>query len=181
MNTLSTYVGLEDHKVAELLRALASKSLTVSVAESLTGGLMLAVLTEIPGASAVIRGGLVVYATDLKHQLAGVDSHLLDRVGAVDADVALALAAGTRRRCQSSIGIGLTGVAGPDPQDGKAVGTVFVALSMAADCDGSVQPREGHYSRVLELAADGTRADIRAAAVRSAIQLLAGLTQSQPA
>src|SRR5690606_17574795 len=102
---------------------------TVATAESLTAGLLCAVLTEVPGASAVVRGGLVVYATDLKAGLAGVDRQLLAERGAVDPEVARQLAAGARERCGADWGVGLTGVAGPDPQDGVAPGTVHTGLA----------------------------------------------------
>ncbi|MDQ6658319.1 MAG: CinA family protein [Actinomycetota bacterium] len=112
-----------------MVAQLAAAGLTVAAAESLTGGLLTAALISVPGSSAVVRGGLVVYATDLKHTLADVPSALLAARGAVDPDVAAALAEGARRRCAADIGIGLTGVAGPDPQDGISAGTWYVALS----------------------------------------------------
>ena len=77
----------------------------------------------------MVRGGLIVYATELKHELAGVDQQLLDEHGAVHPEVAIQLAEGARTRCGSDWGIGLTGVAGPDPQDGVAPGTVHIGLS----------------------------------------------------
>ncbi len=134
---------------------------TVAVAESLTGGLLSAALTETAGASETMRGGLVVYATALKAVLAGVDPDLLARVGAVDPDVAAQLAAGARDRCGSTYGLGVTGVAGPAEQDGRPVGTVFAALA------GPSGTLVRHY------ALDGDRAQIRAAAVDVAVGLLA--------
>ena len=110
----------------------------MAVAESLTGGLVVGALTETPGASATVRGGLVVYATDLKATLAGVDADLLAERGAVDPDVAAALARGARERLDATIGLGVTGVAGPDPQDDQPVGTVFVAVVHRAE-----RPRGG--------------------------------------
>ena len=82
-----------------------------------------------PGASQVIRGGLVVYATDLKSSLAGVDPELLARVGAVDPGVAAQLAVGVRDRLLATYGVGITGVAGPDEQDGRPVGEVHCAVA----------------------------------------------------
>lgn len=114
---------------AELIRLLAERGQTVATAESLTGGLVTATLTEVPGASAVVRGGLVVYATDLKAALAGVDERLLAEHGAVHPDVASALAIGARTVCRADWGIGLTGVAGPDPQDGVAPGRVYLGVA----------------------------------------------------
>ena len=146
--------------VAGLVLELARRGQTVAAAESLTGGLLCATLVDVPGASKVLRGGLVVYATDLKASLVGVPEDLLERQGAVDPDVALALARGARERCRADWGLATTGVAGPDPQDGVAVGTVFVAVAGA----------DGAWVRRLDL--DGDRDAIRARAVAAALDLL---------
>lgn len=140
---------------------LLARGETVATAESLTAGLVGAALTETPGSSATYRGGLVVYATDLKTQLAGVSASLLAERGAVDPDVAAALAVGVRERLAATWGLGLTGVAGPDPQDGVAPGTVYVALA----------GRNG-MPQVLSLGLAGDRPDIRRAAVDAALTLL---------
>ncbi len=161
MNALADLVGVDPRLLAELIGDLTRAERTVALAESLTGGLASAVLTSVPGASAVVRGGVIVYATDLKHSLAGVDAALLAEVGAVHPDVARQLAVGVRARCAATYGIGLTGVAGPDPQDGQPVGTVHVCLAGAAG-----------PPLVAELLESGSRAQIRAAAVRAAIRLL---------
>src|SRR3712207_4056080 len=114
---------------AAAVHALVERRQTLATAESLTGGLLAATVVEIPGVSAVFRGGLVVYATELKHSLAGVPEDLLADRGPVDADVAKALAEGARRRCGADWGLATTGVAGPEPQDGKPVGMVFIAVA----------------------------------------------------
>lgn len=114
----------------ELVERLRSAGLTVATAESLTAGLCAASIAAVPGASAVLRGGLVVYATDLKHGLAGVSARLLDERGPVDPDVARELAAGAVRQCSADVGLSLTGVAGPDPQEGHPVGEVYVGVSL---------------------------------------------------
>jgi nicotinamide-nucleotide amidase len=114
---------------AAVLAALGRRGQTLAVAESLTGGLLAATLVDVPGASAVFRGGLVVYATDLKATLAGVPVPLLSARGPVDPDVALALAQGARERCRADWGLSTTGVAGPTPQDGHPVGRVYVAVA----------------------------------------------------
>src|SRR5215470_10980125 len=101
-----------------VVSALVVRAQTLAVAESLTGGLLAATLVDVPGASKVFRGGLVVYATDLKASLAGVPADLLAERGPVDPDVAVALAAGARERCGATWGLGTTGVAGPEPQEG---------------------------------------------------------------
>jgi nicotinamide-nucleotide amidase len=113
----------------QLVSVLTERGETVAVAESLTGGLLAAALVQIPGASAVFRGGIVAYATDLKATLLGVPQPLLDRYGAVHADVAAAMASGVRARLGATFGVATTGVAGPDPADGQPVGTVHVAVS----------------------------------------------------
>lgn len=140
---------------------LMARGETVAVAESLTGGLTSAALTATPGASATFRGGLVVYATDLKALLAGVPRDLLERRGAVDPDVAIALAAGARQRLGASWGLGLTGVAGPDGQDGQPVGTVHIGVA-SPDADPVVR----------SLRVEGDREAIRSAAVEAAVSLL---------
>jgi nicotinamide-nucleotide amidase len=145
--------------VADLIDRLAARRETVATAESLTGGLLASTIVDVAGASAVFRGGLVVYATDLKATLAGVPAELLDERGPVDPDVAAALAAGARERCGATWGLATTGVAGPTPQNGIAVGTVMVAVS-------------GPSSAGLALRLDGDRFAIRAAAVSAAIALL---------
>jgi nicotinamide-nucleotide amidase len=147
--------------VAALVVELAARGQTIAVAESLTGGLVCATLVDVAGVSAVLRGGVVVYATDLKASLAGVPDDLLDERGAVDPDVALALAAGVRERCGADWGLATTGVAGPDPQDGVPVGTVYVAVVGAGT-------RE-----VRRLALDGDRQAVRTGAVAAVLDLLA--------
>jgi len=145
---------------ASVVETLRARGETLAVAESLTGGLLAATIVDVPGASKVFRGGLVVYATDLKHKLAGVDPGLLASLGPVDPSVAAQLAAGARERCESTWGLATTGVAGPNPQDGKPVGMVFIAVS-------------GPASAVEQLSLSGDRPGIRRAAVAAALALLA--------
>jgi nicotinamide-nucleotide amidase len=140
---------------------LLARGETVATAESLTAGLVGAALTNTPGSSATYRGGLIVYATDLKASLAGVSTELLDARGAVDPDVAIALAVGARDRLGADWGLSLTGVAGPDPQDGIAVGTLYVGLA------GRAAPPQ---ARKFALAGD--RAAIRSEAVGAALAWL---------
>ena len=103
---------------ARMVSALSEQRQTVALAESLTGGLLSAALVEIPGASTVLRGAVVAYATELKHQVLGVDARLLAERGPVDPYVAIQMAAGTRRVLGADWGLSTTGVAGPGPQDG---------------------------------------------------------------
>ena len=147
--------------------ALEAQGATVAVAESLTAGLLAAALTENPGASRTFRGGLVVYATDLKASLAGVPADLLAAHGPVSAPVAEAMAAGVRQRLAATYGVALTGVAGPEPQGGQPVGTVYVGVAGPA----------GRSVRRLELAGDRLR--IRATAVRAALALLAATVSAE--
>jgi nicotinamide-nucleotide amidase len=116
---------------------LTARGQTVAVAESLTGGLVAAALTSVPGASVVVRGGIVAYATDVKAALLGVPAGLLARNGPVDPGVAAAMAAGVRARLGASYGLSTTGVAGPGPADGKPQGTVFIAIDGPAGPSGS--------------------------------------------
>lgn len=116
-------------RAADLVAALTARRETVATAESLTAGLLAATIAGVPGASGVLRGGLVVYATDLKASLADVDAHSLERDGPVAESTAAALAQGAVRRCGATWGIGLTGVAGPDEQDGHRPGTLFLGIS----------------------------------------------------
>ncbi len=148
---------------AEVVARLVELGQTVGSAESLTGGLVVARLVDTPGASAVVRGGVVAYATPLKASVLGVDAALLEERGAVDADVAQQMAAGARRVLGADWGVATTGVAGPDPQDGMPVGCVFVAV---AGPDGSVVVERHDLT--------GGRAAIRSRAVDAALTLLAG-------
>ena len=144
---------------ADVLRGAAARGWTLGVAESLTGGLVVASLVAVPGASAVLRGAVVAYATDLKTSLLGVGAGLLAERGAVDPDVAAAMADGVRRVTGADVGIATTGVAGPDPQDGKRPGLVFVAVSTPG------------VTRVDLLDLAGDRAAIRDGAVAGALAL----------
>ncbi|MEO6087265.1 MAG: CinA family protein [Umezawaea sp.] len=145
---------------AAVVALLRQRGETVATAESLTAGLVTAALTSVPGASAAVRGGLVVYATDLKHALAGVDEALLAEHGAVHPEVARQLAEGARTRCGATWGLGLTGVAGPDPQDGVAPGTVHVAVSSPTG------------TAVETMTLGGDRHAVRAASVDGVLALL---------
>ncbi|MDN3292730.1 CinA family protein [Streptomyces ficellus] len=149
-----------------VLALLAESNQTVAVAESLTGGLVAAELTSVPGASQSFRGSVTAYATDLKQVLLGVDGTLLARRGAVDPEVALQMAAGARIRLGAGWGIATTGVAGPEPQDGQPVGTVYVAVCGPAG--GALGA-----GKVAALRLNGDRAEIRRESVRSVLELLA--------
>jgi nicotinamide-nucleotide amidase len=123
----------------------------------------------VPGASATLRGGAVVYATDLKTTLAGVPADLLARHGPVSEPTAAALAEGIRTRCAATWGVGLTGVAGPDPVDGHRPGRVYLGIS------------DGLLTVVHELDLPGDRAAVRAAAVETALLRLLDRLVEHPA
>jgi nicotinamide-nucleotide amidase len=133
---------------------------TVAVAESLTGGLISVALTEAPATSVTFRGGFVLYATDLKHSVAGVAEDALDKHGPVHSEIAEQMATGVRDRMQADYGIGVTGVAGPGGQDDRPIGEVFVAIS----CDGDVASSRHRF--------DGSRDEIRTAAAAAALSEL---------
>lgn len=147
---------------AELVARLAARQQTVGIAESLTGGAVTQALTAPAGASAVVLGGVVPYATQSKSAIVGVDPALLARVGPVHPDVARELARGARRLFAATWGIGITGVAGPDEQNGHPVGEVHVAI--AGDGD----------EQVATLALDPSmgREGIRQGAVEACLNLL---------
>jgi nicotinamide-nucleotide amidase len=144
----------------DAVAALRAAGATTATAESLTGGLVCATLVSVPGASAVVRGGVVAYAPELKTTVLGVPAELIAERGTVDADVAAAMAAGTRDRLGATYGLSTTGVAGPDPSEGKPAGTVHIAVA---------GPR-GVATRLLDLSGD--RDEIRRGTVDAVLSLL---------
>jgi nicotinamide-nucleotide amidase len=151
------------HELAtEVIRLLTLSGETVAAAESLTGGLVAAALTDVPGASNAFRGGVVAYATELKAQLLGVDVGILKKHGPVYAPVAAAMAEGVRNRLGATIGVSTTGVAGPGPQDGHPAGTVHVAVSLVGD------------TVVRTMALAGNRDEVRRLTVERVLGLLLG-------
>ncbi|MFE5731391.1 CinA family protein [Streptomyces sp. NPDC056528] len=168
-------------EAARVLALLAERGQTLAVAESLTGGLVAAELTGVPGASASFRGSVTAYATALKHELLGVDGALLAERGAVDPEVASQMAAGVRARLGADWGIATTGVAGPDPQDGQPVGTVYVAVAGPAGGTPGTEPSQGApagastgspMGKVFPLRLNGDRGEIRRESVRIVLRLL---------
>ncbi|TFC87898.1 CinA family protein [Cryobacterium sp. TMT4-31] len=156
---------------AALVAALTARHLTIAVAESLTGGLLVAELVRIPGASVVVAGGVVAYQTPLKHTLLGVDALLLAEHGAVHPEVARQMATGVRTALAidgrpADIGISTTGVAGPDEQDGQSVGTVYLGVSF------------GDRVRAIAISLTGDRAAIRMQTVAHAIEAVCQLIES---
>jgi PncC family amidohydrolase len=129
---------------AELVDALRERDATLATAESLTGGRLAAMVTEVPGSSAVYLGGVVTYATELKVRLLDVSEELVARYGVVSPECAGAMARGVRAVTGATYALSTTGVAGPDSQEGKPVGTVYVGLAAP----------EGETALALELVGD---------------------------
>lgn len=142
------------------VEALEGRGLTLGVAESLTGGLVTAAVTSVPGASEVLLGGIVAYATAAKAQLLGVDELLLSTATPVDPQVAEQMAEGARRAFGASVGVATTGEAGPDSATGKPVGTVHIAV--CADWG----------TRIRSLHLSGDRAQIVAQSVAAAFEVI---------
>jgi PncC family amidohydrolase len=136
---------------ARLVALLGSRGSTLATAESLTGGGLGALVTDVPGSSAVYVGGVVSYATRVKVELLGVPPSVVGTAGVVSEECARAMARGVRALLGADVGVATTGVAGPDPQEGKPVGTVFVAVADAAG------------EHVDELRLGGGRREIRSA------------------
>jgi nicotinamide-nucleotide amidase len=149
-----------------LVADLTVSNQSIATAESLTAGLLAATIAGVAGASEVLRGGLITYTEHTKVLLAGVAPEILDEVGPVAGPTARALAVGARQLCDATWGVGLTGVAGPEPHGGHEVGTVFMGLA---------GPDDHSVTEVVELQFSGTRWDIRIAAVRESISRLRAL------
>ena len=154
----------------ELVQALRERGLKLALAESITGGALAAELVSVPGASKVLIGSVVAYDTNLKRELLAVPASLLSNHGAVHPDVAVAMAEGAHRLMSNAIdalptnvvGLGITGVAGPDQQDGVSVGTVFIAVTGLGIAG----------SKVFEYQFFGDRDGIRDQCVATSIGLL---------
>lgn len=143
---------------AELLR----RGQTIAVAESLTGGDLCGLLTAAPGASATVQGAVVSYATEVKQQLLGVPEDVVAERGVVSAECARAMAAGVRRVIGADWALATTGVAGPDPQEDKPVGMVFVGVAGPETV------------RSVELSLSGDRSQIREQTCAEALKELLG-------
>lgn len=143
----------------EVILLCRQQGLRIGTAESLTGGLVCGALTAVPGASVAVMGGVVTYSTEHKAAVLGVSEELLEQRGAVDGDVVLAMARGLRTVMAVDVSLATTGVAGPEPQDGKPVGTVFVA---------AIGPG---FERIEELKLDGDRSQIRQGSIEAVLRL----------
>lgn len=145
---------------AELIAQLVAKRNKVAVAESLTGGLLLSELISVPGASIVVQGGMVCYSTQSKIDVLGVAAATIAQFGVISEATAIAMAQQVAKKFNAEIGVATTGVAGPDRQEDKPAGTVFIAVVGAAG------------ATAVELSLSGDRAQIRAQSVMAALELL---------
>lgn len=148
------------HLAAQAVRQALEAGRTVATAESLTAGMVTAVLADTPGASGMLQGGVVAYQNSVKESVLKVPSDLLARAGSVDGDVARAMAEGARTVLDAHVGLATTGVAGPDGHDGKPVGIVYVGVATAAGAS------------AFEYSFEGNRAEIRGLACGAALERL---------
>jgi nicotinamide-nucleotide amidase len=165
---LASEVASDADATEALIQELTARNLTIAVAESLTGGLLVAELIRIPGASEVVNGAVVSYNTELKRTLLGVDSSILNVHGPVHPDVAKQMAIGVRSHLavggrRAEVGVATTGVAGPFPQDGLRPGTVFIGLA------------KGTGSWAIPLHLTGDRDAVRTETVRRAVDAVRDL------
>lgn len=145
----------------EAVSALKAAGKTLATAESCTGGLLGKLLTDVPGASNVYKGGVISYTNEVKHRLLGVEQETLDVCTAVSRETAHEMARGAREVVSADIGLSTTGLAGPDGDGtGRPIGLVYVALDM----DGFSFCRELHLA--------GDREQVRAQAAEEALKLL---------
>lgn len=144
-----------------VIAAAIEHRVQLATAESLTAGMIAASLAEVSGASAVLRGGVVSYSSDIKRELLNVEAQLLEERGSVDPEVARQMAVGALKACGADLAISATGVAGPEAHDGKAVGTVFIGWAFGSD-SGS---KEHHFV--------GDRAQIREQSTHAALGQMA--------
>ena len=153
--------GAPEASPAEVAEVLGGTGLTVAVAESITGGMLGSLITEQPGSSAYFMGGVIAYSNDVKREQLGVPAALLESVGAVSREVGEAMARGVKDRLGTTLGVGVTGIAGPAAEGtAKPVGLTYVAVAS----EGHVASREFTFS--------GDRASIRRQAATEALRML---------
>ncbi len=155
-------------RAAAVVRLLGEAGATLASAESLTGGLLGAAVTSVPGSSAVYVGGVVSYATRLKVSLLGVPAEVVATAGVVSEECARAMAEGARARLGADYAVSTTGVAGPDLQEGKPAGTAYVAVAGPHDT----------VARALRL--DGDRSAVREGVVAAALGLVLDTVRQNP-
>ncbi|KAA0974411.1 CinA family protein [Paeniglutamicibacter gangotriensis] len=144
----------------EVVLGAKAAGLSLATAESLTAGMIAATIAEVPGASAVLTGGIISYSNAVKVSLLGVEEALLGERGSVDGEVARQMAQGARTACDADLAVSATGVAGPEAHDGQPVGTVFLGWA------------DGSGSGFIEHHFSGDRAQVRARSTLAALDLL---------
>lgn len=152
----------------ELLECLSTRGLTCATAESCTGGLVAACITETAGISKVFLGGAVTYTNEMKRRLLGVNMETLEHFSAVSPQTAAEMAAGIRSRTGADIGVSVTGNAGPQASEGKPVGMVFIGIDSP------------WHSVVTEMQLSGSREDIRCAAATEALKQIVLTARQKP-
>ena len=155
-----------------VVTGFTESGVTLATAESLTGGLLGATITSVSGASAMYRGGLITYATDLKQTLGGVTEEALRDHGAVSEATVRALASTAAMTCGADIGVALSGVAGPDEQEGHPVGTVWLGWALR---DRRAEAGLDTGARLFHLDSGGGREAVREAAVEAALEQMVDL------
>lgn len=154
---------------SRLQAACLARGVTVATAESCTGGLVSDAITDVPGSSGYFRGGVVAYSDEVKHRLLDVPEELLQRCGAVSAEVAVAMAEGARFRLGADLGLGVTGVAGPGGGSAaKPVGLVYVAVA------------DGRAPVVERFAWRHDRVGNKLASAQAALRMLLGAAGGRP-
>lgn len=159
-----------DPRAVQAVAALIGTGTSIATAESLTGGLVCAALTSVPGASAVVYGGVASYSTDLKIRVLGVPAEVIAEHGTVAEVTARLMADGVRQLTGADLGVATTGVAGPDPIEDHPVGTVFVAVTWQPGARGVAARESG--GRVLALRCHGSREQIRRQSVDAVLDLV---------
>lgn len=156
-------------RVERIAERLSAQGLRLVVAESCTGGMLAAALTDRAGASRFLDAGLVTYSNDAKERMLGVQPETLAAYGAVSCQVAEAMAVGARGALGADIGVSITGIAGPDGgSEEKPVGTVWIGIATPTD----VRSRRFQF--------DGDRARIRSRSVDAALELLEASLEDPP-
>lgn len=151
-------------EVRALLQRFRERSLTLSTAESCTGGLLGAMITAVPGSSDVYKGGVISYCNEVKHRILDVPETILSQYGAVSWQTAEAMARGARAACRADIGVGITGLAGPEGDgSGLPVGLVFIGYS------------DAKQTTYRKLSLSGSREEIRRQACAEAVSLIRSL------
>lgn len=149
---------------------------TLATAESLTGGQLSALVTSIPGASEYFQGGVVAYSNQIKHDVLDIPQSVIDEHGVISEQIASAMALNVSKKFNTEFGLAVTGVAGPSQQEGKAVGTVFVACHRTESSLGPAETQiEGLHFNPTGVTSIERRAQIREETVAAALELLVSM------